>query len=102
MTLYSLCVMELLNSKEWEKIEKKYQFTQLHNEIPEKGFFFEREVEVCNLSIKLKYILKLVKVEMERWLLDVKHMFQKVDLPVETVEKVEVLFLKQQHLYQRY
>jgi len=25
-------VMELLNSKEWEKIEKKYQFTQLHNE----------------------------------------------------------------------
>ena len=34
--------------------------------------------------------------------LDVKHMFQKVDLPVETVEKVEALFLKQQHLYQRY
>ena len=33
---------------------------------------------------------------------DVKHMFQKVDLPVETVEKVEALFLKQQHLYQRY
>ena len=32
MTLYLLCVMELLNSKEWEKIEKKYQFTQLHNE----------------------------------------------------------------------
>jgi len=26
----------------------------------------------------------------------------KVDLPVETGEKVEVLFLKQQHLYQRY
>ena len=72
------------------------------NEIPEKGFFFEREVEVCNLLIKQKYILKPVKVAMEQLLLDVKLMFQKVDLLAETVEKVEALFLKQQHLYQPY